>query len=149
MFIPTGTLSPIKLVGLIMLKITRKVEYALIALRHMQDKDQGNLTNPKEIAEQYAMPGELLAKTLQHMAREGIVEAVQGPHGGYRIKKSLEDINMKDFFEKMEGPLGMMDCYFDSECTLISACNIRTPIQRINDSMRSMFERMSVGEITQ
>jgi hypothetical protein len=28
-------------------------------------------------------------------------------------------------------------------------CNIRTPIQRINESMRSMFENMSVGEITQ
>ena len=132
-----------------MLKITRKVEYALIALRHMQEKEKDELTNAKEIAEQYAMPVELLAKTLQHLAREKIVEAVQGPHGGYRIKKCLEDINMKDFFEKMEGPLGIMDCYFDSDCMLLPMCNIRTPIQRINESMRSMFENMSVGEITQ
>lgn len=132
-----------------MLKITRKVEYALIALRHMQDKEAGKLTNAKEIAEVYAMPVELLAKTLQHLSREGILTAVQGPAGGYKINKSLDEINMKDFFEKMEGPLGMMDCYFDSDCTLISACNIRTPIQRINDSMRSMFENMSVGEVTQ
>lgn len=132
-----------------MLKITRKVEYALIALRHMQEKDHGELTNAKEIAEQYVMPVELLAKTLQHLTREGILTAVQGPHGGYRINKSLDDINMKDFFEKLEGPLGMMDCYFDSDCTLIPMCNIRTPIQRINDSMRSMFEHMSVGEVTQ
>ena len=132
-----------------MLKITRKVEYALIALRHMQEKEKDELTNAKEIAEQYAMPVEILAKTLQHLAREKIVEAVQGPHGGYRIKKCLEDINMKDFFEKMEGPLGIMDCYFDSDCTLIPMCNIRTPIQRINDSMRLMFENMSVGDITQ
>ncbi len=132
-----------------MLKITRKVEYALIALRHMQDKEVGELTNAKEIAELYSMPVELLAKTLQHLSREGILTAVQGPTGGYRINKSLDKINMKDFFEKMEGPLGMMDCYFDSDCTLISACNIRSPIQRINDSMRSMFENMTVGEITQ
>ncbi|HBN45425.1 MAG TPA: Rrf2 family transcriptional regulator [Candidatus Marinimicrobia bacterium] len=132
-----------------MLKITRKVEYALIALRHMQEKDPGELTSAKEIAELYAMPVELLAKTLQHLSREGILATVQGPTGGYKIKKSLDDINMKDFFEKMEGPLGMMNCYFDSDCTLIPACNIRTPIQRINDSMRTMFENMSVGEVTQ
>ena len=132
-----------------MLKITRKVEYALIALRQLQEKGEGELTSAKEISEQYAMPVELLAKTLQHMVRKGILEAVQGPHGGYRIKKPLEEINMKDFFEKMEGPLGIMDCYFDSDCTLIPMCNIRTPIQRINDSMRLMFENMSVGDITQ
>jgi len=40
-----------------MLKITRKVEYALIALRHMQEKEKDELTNAKEIAEQYGMPG--------------------------------------------------------------------------------------------
>ena len=56
---------------------------------------------------------------------------------------------MIQFFEKIEGPLGLMDCYFDSDCTLISACNIRSPIQKINDNMRTMFENMSVGEITQ
>ncbi len=132
-----------------MLKITRKVEYALIALRHIQEKDSEKVTSTKEIAELYALPVELLAKTLQHLSREGILTAVQGPSGGYKIKKPLDEINMKDFFEKMEGPLGMMDCYFDSDCTLISACNIRAPIQRLNDSMRSMFENMSVGEITQ
>ena len=38
---------------------------------------------------------------------------------------------------------------FDLDCTLISACNIRSPIQKINDNMRNMFENMSVGEITQ
>ena len=131
-----------------MLKITRKVEYALIALRHMQEKEKDELTNAKEIAEQYGMPVELLAKTLQHLAREKIVEAVQGPHGGYRIKKCLEDINMKDFFEKMEGPLGIMDCYFDSNCELLDNCNIRSPIQRLNENMRNMFDEITLNDVT-
>ena len=133
-----------------MLKITRKVEYALIALRHLHsEKDKSKLASAKEIAEKYFIPVELLAKTMQHMSREGILEAVQGPHGGYRIKDSLEKINLRDFFEKMEGPMGLMDCFFDSDCTIVSACNIRTPIQRINENMRSMFEKMTLSEITQ
>ena len=51
-----------------MLKITRKVEYALIALRHMQSKDPKGLTSAKEIATHYGVPKQLLAKTLQQMA---------------------------------------------------------------------------------
>ena len=132
-----------------MLKITRKVEYALIALRHMQLKQSDKLTSTKEIATRYGVPQQLLAKTLQHMARDGIIEAVQGPTGGYRVATNLDQISMKDFFEKLEGPLGIMDCYFDSDCIQIGACNIRIPIQRINDNMRNLFSQMSVQEVTQ
>ena len=132
-----------------MLKITRKVEYALIALRHMQLKQSEELTSTKEIATRYGVPQQLLAKTLQHMARDGIIEAVQGPAGGYRVATNLEEISMKDFFEKLEGPLGMMDCYFDSDCIQFGSCNIRVPIQRINDNMRNLFSQMSVQEVTQ
>lgn len=95
-----------------MLKITRKVEYALIALRHMQSENNDGLTSAKEIATQYGIPQQLLAKTLQQMAKDGIVEAVQGPAGGYRILANLDHISLKDFFENLEGPLGMMDCFF-------------------------------------
>ena len=132
-----------------MLKITRKVEYALIALRHMQLKQSEELTSTKEIATRYGVPQQLLAKTLQHMTRDGIIEAVQGSAGGYRIATNLDQISMKDFFERLEGPLGMMDCYFDSDCIQMGACNIRVPIQRINDNMRNLFSQMSVQEVTQ
>jgi len=131
-----------------MLKITRKVEYALIALRHMQLKESEELTSTKEIATRSGVPQQLLAKTLQHMARDGIIEAVQGTAGGCRVATNLDKMSMKDFFEKLEGPLGMMDCYFDSDCIQIGACNIRIPIQRINDNMRNLFSQMSVQEVT-
>jgi Rrf2 family protein len=115
----------------------------------MQSKKDIGLTSAKEIAAQYGIPKQLLAKTLQQMSREGIVKAVHGPTGGYKIAANLKKISLKDFFEKLEGPLGMMDCYFDSECVQISNCNIRVPIQRINNNMRDMFSQMTLQEITQ
>jgi Rrf2 family protein len=83
-----------------LLKITRKVEYALIALRHMQAKDPKGLTSAKEIAIHYRIPKQLLAKILQQMSRDNIVEAVQGPAGGYRIRANLGEISLKDFFSE-------------------------------------------------
>ena len=131
-----------------MLKITRKVEYALIALRHMQSKDGDYLTSAKEIADFYGVPKQLLAKTLQQMSKNDIIEAVQGASGGYRIKANLSRISLKDFFEKLEGPIGVMDCYFDTDCQ-INDCNIQTPIQRINNNIRQMFSSMSLKEVTE
>jgi len=131
-----------------MLKITRKVEYALIALRHLQRIEDGQLSSTKEIADTYGIPQELLAKILQHLSKKDIIEAVKGPAGGYKLVQDPNAINMTKFFEIMEGPVGIMDCYFDSGCGQLNACNIRTPINRINDSIRSMFDKMTLADIT-
>jgi Rrf2 family protein len=131
-----------------MLKITRKVEYALISLRHLQQKEKGQLSSAKEIAEAYSIPQELLAKILQHLSREKIIEAVKGPAGGYKITTDPNTINMTKFFELMEGPMGIMDCSLDSSCDQLNACNIRTPINRINDSIWAMFDKMTLADIT-
>ena len=55
---------------------------------------------------------------------------------------------MTKFFEIMEGPMGIMDCYFDSNCEQLHGCNIREPINRINNSIRNMFNKMTLADIT-
>ncbi len=131
-----------------MLKLTRKTEYALIALRHLRFIGTDSIVSAKEIAAQYNIPHPLLAKVLQELSRQNFIEPIQGPRGGYRLKAKLDSISMTQFFEMMEGPLGIMDCYFDSNCELVDTCNIRSPIQRLNESMRHMFDNMTVNDVT-
>jgi len=131
-----------------MLKISRKVEYALIALRHFQNQDQSKLTTAKELANIYGVPKELLAKVLQCLSKNDIIHAVKGPYGGYRLAKDPKTIKMTDFFEIIEGPMGIMDCYFDSGCNQLTNCTIKEPINRINDSIRSIFDNMTLAEVT-
>ncbi|MBF88730.1 MAG: hypothetical protein CMG75_03540 [Candidatus Marinimicrobia bacterium] len=131
-----------------MLKLTRKTEYALIALRHLRFVDEGKVVSAKEIANQYKIPQPLLAKVLQELSRQKFIEPIQGPNGGYKLRAKLDSFSMTEFFEIMEGPWGIMDCYFDSNCELVETCNIRSPIQRLNESMRTMFDNMTVNDVT-
>ena len=131
-----------------MLKISRKVEYALIALRHLQGLDEKELASAKELANAYGVPKELLAKVLQRLAKKNIVDAVKGPHGGYRLAIDPKSMKLTELFEVIEGPMGIMDCYFDSGCEQMDGCTIRTPINRINDSIRTMFNNMTLAEVT-
>ena len=55
---------------------------------------------------------------------------------------------MTNFFEILEGPLGLMDCYFESNCEQLNNCNIRVPINRINDNIRDMFNKLKLSDIT-
>ena len=130
-----------------MLKLTRKLEYALIALRHMQMKGD-MLSTTKEIADMYTIPQELLAKTLQQMARLKYIDAVQGPRGGYRIDNLLAKLNLTQFVEEMEGPLEMVECNINSDCIQLNTCNIRMPINKINQNIRSIFNNINITDIT-
>jgi len=129
-----------------MLKITKKTEYALIAITYIESNDKP--VSSKDIAKQYDIPKELMAKTLQLMARGGYVKAVKGPNGGYKSHVNLENISLKQFIESIEGPLGLTECQINDDCTRTSLCNIKKPIKRINDNLLDFLDNISLVEIT-
>ena len=131
-----------------MLKLTRKLEYSLIALSHMQKKDENELSTTREIAEKFAIPQEILATTLHQLAKLEIIHAVQGPYGGYKVIESLDKLSFLAFIEKMEGPQGLVECTTDSDCSLVDVCNIRQPIKIINKNLKTMFNNILLSEIT-
>ncbi len=131
----------------IMLKITKKVEYALIAIKHLSENPK-KLSSVSDMSTTYGIPREILAKTMQALAKENIVESVKGPQGGYRNKNKTSDISLNKFFEVLEGPTAIMDCYFESGCNHLSSCNIKTPIKKINDSVRDLFNNITLADIS-
>ena len=130
-----------------MLKITKKTEYALIALTHIKG-NQNLLISSKEIANHYNIPAELMAKTLQLMARIGYIKAIKGSRGGYQANAQLDKVSLKEFIESLEGPLALTDCTFTYNCDQLSTCNIKKPINRINDNLLNFLDSISVIEIT-
>ncbi len=131
-----------------MLKLTKKIEYALIALQHMQGKDHIDITSAKEVAENYNLPVALLAKVLQQLAKNAIIEPIKGPGGGYRLNKPLEEIKLNEFIEIIEGPVGLVDCLKDPDCIHMVTCNIRVPIERINNTIKELFSNMTLADLT-
>lgn len=78
-----------------MLKLSKKADYGLMALQHIASNQYGDVArarvvNTKEIAEEYHIPVELLAKVLQTLSKSGLIESHNGPKGGYLLGKSRE-----------------------------------------------------------
>ena len=107
-----------------------------------------SLSSSKEISRMYMIPKEVLAKVLQKMVRLDYIDAVKGPSGGYKLSRSLDSIRLTQFIEDMEGPLGMVDCSKNIECDQMKNCNIRIPINRINENIRSIFNGIKITDLT-
>ncbi len=129
-----------------MLKFTRKLEYALIALSHI-NKKRDSYSSAQEISIQYMIPKELLAKTLQQMKKLDYISAIKGPKGGYVLNKKLSSISLVKFIEDLEGPVGMVDCSINDDCLQIKNCNIRLPINKISNNIRSILNNINLSEI--
>jgi len=56
-----------------------------------------------KLAEFHGVPAAYLAKSLQSLARAGIIDSVPGRHGGYRLGRPPADITLLDVIEAVEG----------------------------------------------
>src|SRR5436309_7672856 len=94
-----------------MLKLSKKTDYALMAVQYMASKGTARIVNTKEIAEEYNIPVELLAKVLQKLGKKGLIFSQNGPKGGYLLAKSSTDISVLSVIQAIEGHVGITECY--------------------------------------
>lgn len=132
-----------------MLSLSKKTDYALIALSYLAEKGLEHPTNTKEIAERYAIPVELLAKIMQRLAKEQVLFSTSGPNGGYRLARAAHEISIADVIEIIDGTPAIAHCLKagDNQCDQWENCSIRSPLQRVNDRILQLLKRISLAEI--
>lgn len=129
-----------------MIKINRKVEYALMVLKLMKDKDANELTTAREVCDKFETPFDTTAKVMQLMNTAGILHSQKGVKGGYTLSGDLSQVSYMALVEIIEGKSFMMDCH-EGPCELIHQCNIGQPIKRLNDYLINIFNGLSLNEL--
>ena len=133
-------------------KLNRKLEYALMALRIMNQKGQGELTTTKEVVDQTGCPFDGTARVLQIMTNHGLLKSEQGAYGGYLIAKDLGRVSFYEFNEMIVGPLGIVKCLHEQEedegsCELAGTCNIQSPLQELNRRLREFYKSLTLKDL--
>ncbi len=133
-----------------MFKINRKIEYALIAIKHMSSKSPGQLTSAKEVCDIYHTPFDPTSRVLQIMTQHNVLHAEQGAKGGYQIIKNLGNFSMKDLSDMIIGPIEIANCFHGkdySECTISPTCRIIAPMLNLNENIKELFDTIMIGDL--
>lgn len=130
-------------------KVHRKVEYALMALKHMAHKVPGELTTAKEIAETYKTPFDATARVMQVMTQKGWLKAEHGAFGGYQIMRDLAKVSLLDLIESLLGPMEIAKCLQKKEepCEIKQNCNIATPMSVLNQRIIEFYKSTNIKEL--
>src|SRR5687767_3407811 len=131
-----------------MLRLSKKADYALMAMKHLATRPDAASASAREIAEQYDIPIELMAKVLQRLVRRGLLSSHQGTRGGYRLGRPMAAISVADIIQAIDGPLTVTACSTEAEnCGQYSKCSVRDPLWRIKDRIIAALSTCSLEEI--
>jgi Rrf2 family protein len=115
-----------------------------IAVHH----EDGGAVSAKRIAEEFAIPPELLAKILQRLAKQRLIISQNGPKGGYILARRPMEITVGQVVRALEGPINIVECLEeDSNCPQMARCNLRRPVQKIQAAISQMLDTMSLAEL--
>jgi Rrf2 family protein len=124
-----------------MLRLSKKTDYALLALPHLASEGASGLASTRAIAERYQIPAELLAKILQQLARHGLVAAHKGVRGGCHLARPAEAISIADVVPAIDGPMTLTACSpRDERCDLFTTCTVRDPLGRVKERIPSTLQ---------
>lgn len=133
-----------------MLRLSKKADYALMAMKHLATRQDAASCSAREIAEAYEIPLELLAKVLQRLVRSRLLVSVQGTRGGYRLGRAPAAIPVADVIQAVDGPLTVTACSDDDHnCEQYSKCSIRDPLWKIRGRIVQLLATVSVADLTE
>jgi Rrf2 family protein len=111
-------------------------------------RDGAVSVSAREIAEQYDIPIELMAKVLQRLVRSRLLISTQGTRGGYTLQRPAASISVAEVIQSIDGPLTVTACSTEnSGCEQYSKCSIRDPLWQIRERIAAALATVSVAQL--
>jgi Rrf2 family protein len=140
------------------LRLTKKTEYALLALRSLASEagasearnspGPADLVTARAIAQRYQIPEMLLAKVLQRLKRSGIVVATKGSGGGYRLARPLSQVPLIAVLSLFDEHTNLVECQDDhGNCQQLESCDIKGPLAVLNAALMEPLRHMTVEDL--
>jgi Rrf2 family protein len=84
------------------MRLFKSSEYAIRCLVYMAG-DADALCSVKRLSDELQIPYKFLGRLMAQLGNAGVVEAVRGKNGGYRIAKPLDEVRVADIVDLVEG----------------------------------------------
>jgi len=134
-----------------MLAMTRKTDYALIALATLS-RSAAPLS-ARALAEQAHLPHPVLRNILKSLTRGGLLHSTQGAAGGYSLARHARDITLAEVVRQIDGPVRFARCCsIDSgkdepKCRLEASCLIKSSVQQLHETVQRVLAGVNVEQI--
>jgi Rrf2 family protein len=129
------------------MKLSRESRYALEALVVMAEIPDGEMWEARDIAHAADLPAAFLAKILQTLARDGILESMRGH--GYRMARPPDQTTVEEVLTALEGPeyFGDRCIFWRQECNDENPCVLHWRYRDLRPGLESIIGRITISQL--
>jgi len=132
------------------LKLTRRSEYALLALIHLARAKGEGYVAVAAMAEAQGLPAKFLEQLLTALKRARLVKSQKGPHGGYRLARPPEKISLAEVIRLLDGALAPTESvskYFYEPTPVEREKRLLRVFKEIRDVISARLEKTTLADV--
>lgn len=134
------------------MKLSKRGEYGLRALQDLARlHGKGPIPN-RELARRNNIPNRFLEQIMLTLKHGQLVRSQKGPHGGYYLARSPEQITLAQAVRLLDGPLAPVSCVSEVAfepcgCPDMERCGLRRVMQEVRDTVAQMMEDTTLADL--
>jgi len=129
--------------------ISTRGRYALRVMIDLAENSKGAYIPMKEIAARQGVSLKYLERILPALAKNGLIEGIQGKGGGYRLTREPKDYPIGEILRLTEGDLSPVSCLECGACLCERADECRTVgmWQELNKLINEFFDGRTLADL--
>lgn len=129
---------------------SKACEYGIRATLYISTRSlNGERVSLKDIAREIASPEAFTAKILQQIARDGVIDSVKGPNGGFEIpRERIDKTTLIDIVRSIDGDGVFSGCGLGLDvCNAEMPCPVHHKFAKIRDDLKNMLAETTIYEL--
>jgi Rrf2 family transcriptional regulator, nitric oxide-sensitive transcriptional repressor len=131
------------------MRLTNYTDYSLRILIYLATKPKNELSNIKEIADNYNISKNHLMKVTYELGKMNIIETIRGRNGGIRLAHSPADINIGEVVRKTEEDFHIVECFDDdrNQCIISPVCGLKHVLNKALLAYLDVLDQYTLADL--
>lgn len=102
----------------------------------------------QEVADHLKIPRHFLGKIMKQLAKEGIIDSVKGPFGGFCINNKTTSIPLMKIIDLTDGLGQFKECVLRlKKCNAAKPCPMHGKIEKNRKELTAIFTGTTIGDL--
>lgn len=128
--------------------LSQTAEYALRAAIRLAASPGGEPVRVKDLAAELEVPRNYLSKILHSLAREGVLESVRGPGGGFRLAAEAGEIALLRIVGTFDEISPGRTCVLGrAECSDVNPCPVHARWKPVSEDIARFYRETTLEDV--
>ncbi|MEB2332583.1 MAG: Rrf2 family transcriptional regulator [Nitrosomonas sp.] len=129
------------------MKLTNYSDYALRILIYLGLKRE-KLSTITEISDCYRISRNHVVKIVHHLGQLGYLDTMRGKHGGIRLARAPEMINIGEVIRHTESTMDIVECFSEQNtCVICDSCVLRSIIAEALAAFMTVLDGYTLADL--